>query len=95
MIEYLYNDGKPIDPKNYRAKVGCINCDAIKLLDIKKGKPIDIWITEEKCKCPHCECLETLVSYQTWKAQKAMMHQIVQMAKAESEGEGRGHGHYR
>ncbi len=92
--EYLYDDNTPIDPKNYRAKIGCINCDTVKLIDIIKGKPVDIWCTEGKIKCPKCECLETIVSYQAYKAQKAMMNQIMQMAKAESDVEDKKLSHY-
>jgi len=95
MIEYIDDCNKPIDAKNYRVKVGCINCDTIKLLDILKGKPIDIFVFEEKVKCPICECLETIVSYNAYRAQKAMMSQIMNMAKQEAETEGKSHGHYR
>ena len=49
--EFLYDDNTPIDPKNYRAKIGCINCDTINLIDILKGKPVDAWCTEGKLKC--------------------------------------------
>ncbi len=92
--EYLYDDNAPIDPKNYRAKIGCINCDTIKLIDIIKGKPVDIWCTEGKIKCSKCECLETIVSYQAYKAQKAMMNQIMQMAKAEDDTENKKMNYY-
>ncbi len=85
----------PIDPKNYRVKVGCINCDAIKFMDILKGKVVDIFVVEEKVKCPVCECMETIVSYNAYRAQKAMMSQIMSMAKQEAEMEGKAHGHYR
>lgn len=95
MIEYINDHSKPLDPKNYRVKVGCINCDAIELLDILKGKPIDIFVIEKKVKCSICECLESIVSYNTYKAQKAMLSQIVNMAKQEADIEGRNHGHYR
>lgn len=95
MTEYLYDDNKPIDPKNYRVKLGCINCEAIRLMDIIKGKPIDVFLTKEKVKCPVCECLETLVSYNTFQAQKAMMNQIMNMAKQESDMEARGHEYYK
>ena len=93
MIEHLYNT-KPLDPKNYRAKVGCINCEGIELIDILKGKPIDIWCNEKKVKCSACECLETLISYNAYKAQKAMMNQIMQMAKQEADGDAKNLGHY-
>jgi len=93
--EYLYDSNKPIDSKNYRVKVGCINCDTVKLLDILKGKPVDIFVVEEKVKCPVCECIETVVSYNAYRAQKAMMSQIMNMAKQEADMEGKGHGHYR
>ncbi len=92
--EFLYDDNKPIDSKNYRAKIGCINCDTVKLIDIIKGKPVDLWCSEGKVKCPHCECLETLVSYQAYKAQKAMMNQIMAMAKQEAESNGKKLDHY-
>jgi len=95
MIEFLRDFKKPLDPKNYRVKVGCINCDAIELLDILKGKPIDLFVVEEKVKCPECECIETIVSYNAYKAQKAMMNQIMSMAKQEADMEGKAHGHYR
>ncbi len=95
MTEFLYDDNKPIDSKNYRVKLGCINCEAVRLMDIIKGKPIDVFLSKEKIKCPKCECLETLVSYNTFKAQKAMINQIVQMAKQEEEMEGKNLGHYR
>lgn len=95
MIEYIREYSKPLDPKNYRVKVGCINCDTIELLDILKGKPIDIFVVEEKVKCPVCECIETMISYNAYKAQKAMLNQIVNMAKQDAELEGRTHGHYR
>jgi len=95
MIEYLRDYNKPLDPKNYRVKVGCINCDTIELLDILKGKPIDIFVVEEKVKCPVCECIETMISYNAYKAQKAMLNQIMSMAKQDAELEGRTHGHYR
>jgi len=86
---------EPLDPKNYRVKVGCINCDAVKLLDILKGKPIDVFVVEKQIKCPVCECLESIVSYNTYKTQKAMLSQIVNMARHEEEMEGKSHGHYR
>lgn len=95
MTEFLYDDNKPIDPKNYRVKLGCINCEEIRLMDIIKGKAIDVFLSKEKIKCPQCECLETLVSYNTFKAQKAMMNQIMQMAKQEEEMEGKNLGHYK
>lgn len=85
----------PIDPKNYRVKVGCINCDAIKFMDILKGKVVDMFVVEEKVKCPECECIETIVSYNAYRAQKAMMSQIMSMAKQEADMEGKAHGHYR
>ena len=93
--EFLYDDNKPIDPKNYRAKIGCINCDTINLIDILKGKPVDAWCTEGKLKCPKCECLETIVSYHAYKAQKAMMNQIMAMAKQEADNEGKNLGYYK
>lgn len=92
--EFLFGDDKPIDPKNYRAKVGCINCEAVRLIDILKGKPIDMWCAEGKVKCPHCECLETVVSYQAFKAQKAMMNQIMHMAKVETDVENKKMNYY-
>lgn len=92
--EFLHDDNKPIDPKNYRAKVGCINCETIRLIDVLKGKPVDIWCSDKKVKCPVCECIETMVSYQAYKAQKAMMNQIMQMAKQEAETDGKNLGHY-
>ncbi len=95
MIEYINDYTKQLDPKKYRVKVGCMNCDTIELLDILKGKLIDIFIVEEKIKCPMCECIETLVPYNAYKAQKAMLNQIMNMAKHEAEEEGRGHGHYK
>ncbi len=95
MIEYIRDSNKPLDSKHYRVKVGCINCDAIELLDILKGKPIDMFVVEEKVKCPECECIETIVSYNAYRAQKAMMSQIMSMAKQEADMEGKSHGHYR
>jgi hypothetical protein len=97
MIEYIDDCNEPLNTKNYRVKVGCINCDSVGLTDILKGKPIDIFIVEEKIKCPVCECIESLIPYNAWKAQKAMMNQIMNMAKHEAEAEesGKGHGHYR
>ncbi len=92
--EFLHDDNAPIDPKNYRAKIGCINCDTVNLIDILKGKPVDLWCTEGKLKCPKCECLETMVSYQAYKAQKAMMNQIMAMAKQEADNEGKKLDHY-
>ena len=95
MTEFIDDCNEPLDPKNYRVKVGCINCDTIKLKDILKGKPIDIFIVEQKIKCPVCECIETLIPYNAYKAQKAMLNQIMNMAKQEAEEEGKGHVHYR
>ncbi len=94
MIEYIRDYNEPLDPKNYRVKVGCINCDAVSLMDILKGKHIDIFIVDQKIKCPECECTETIIPYNAWKAQRAMMTQIMNMAKHEVEGEEKAHGHY-
>lgn len=94
MIEYIDDCNKPLDTKNYRVKVGCINCDSVGLTDILKGKPIEIFVVEQKIKCPICECIETLIPYNAYKAQKAMMNQIMNMAKHEAGEEGKDHGHY-
>ena len=52
MIEYIDDCNEPLNTKNYRVKVGCIKCDSVGLTDILKGKPIDIFIIEQKIKCP-------------------------------------------
>ncbi len=85
---------KKIPPTNYRAKVGCFNCDNIEIINVKLGIPVDKFCFDEKLKCGKCQCVETIQSWTQYKAGKAMMNQIMQMAKSEEDAQGKGQRHY-
>lgn len=94
MIEYIYHNKEKIDPESYHAKVGCVNCEDITVINVKRGKQVDEWIKEEKFKCQICGCLETVQSWRPFLAGRAMLAQMMEMAKREEELEGKKLGHY-
>jgi len=85
---------KKILPTSYKAKVGCFNCDHMQIINVKLGIPVDKFCVDGKLKCDKCQCIETIQSWTQYKAGKAMMNQIMQMAKAEEEISSKGHKHY-
>ena len=91
----ILNHEKNTNPLLYEAKVGCMNCDSVEVLGIKKGKQVDDWIKTEKVKCTNCQCLETLQSWKQYLAGRAMITQILKMSEKEEDVEGKGRfGHF-
>ena len=89
----ILNHEKIMDITLYEAKVGCINCDSIKIIGIKKGSLVDEWLKTQKVKCHNCECLETLQSWKQYMAGRAMLSQIIELSKKEEDIESRRFGH--
>lgn len=91
----MLNHEKNTDPALYDAKVGCINCDSVEVLGIKKGSLVDEWIKTQKVKCHNCQCLETLQSWKQYMAGRAMLSQIIELSKKEEDVEARNRfGHF-
>lgn len=89
----ILNHEKNIDPAIYEAKVGCMNCDSVEILGVKKGSLVDAWVKSEKIKCQNCQCLETLQSWKQYLAGRAMITQIIKMSEKEEDVEGKRLGH--
>jgi len=89
----MLNHEKNTNPTLYDARVGCTNCDAVKIIGVKKGNLVDAWIKTEKIKCHNCECLETLQSWKQYLAGRAMLSQIIKMSEKEEDIELKRFGH--
>lgn len=89
----ILNHEKNTDISLYEAKVGCMNCDSVEILGVKKGSLVDAWVKSEKIKCQNCQCLETLQSWKQYLAGRAMITQIIKMSEKEEDVEGKRLGH--
>lgn len=89
----MLNHEKNTDPALYEAKIGCMNCDAVRIIGIKKGSPVDEWLKTQKVKCHNCECIETLQSWKQYLAGRAMLSQLIKMSEKEEDIESKRFGH--
>lgn len=94
MVEYLYQ-GENKDPKVYLAKIGCPNCEDIRVIKVEKGKYVGQWIKEHKLKCNLCQCVDTVQTWRHFLAERAMLAQMMEVAKNEENVEGKKADYYR
>lgn len=62
--------------KQYRAKVGCLNCDHVQDIMIDKGKLVEIFCHDSKVKCGFCQCLDSLQPYFAYQSMKKMLQSM-------------------
>jgi len=79
----------------YRARVGCLNCDNVQDILIDKGKLVEVFCQEKKVKCGFCQCTDSLQPYFQYQSMKKMLSNLGggMFKPPEEAGEGK-HSHY-
>ncbi len=67
--------------KQYRARVGCLNCDNVQDILVDKGKLVEVYCIEKKIKCGFCQCTDSLQPYFQYQSMKKMLSNIGGMLK--------------
>jgi hypothetical protein len=85
MVAKKITKKKKVD--QYKAKVGCWNCDSIYDIGVDKGSITGIYIIQKKMKCSLCGC-NSIKMFKEYVVEKKIMKDLILHKRIEQAEEG-------
>ncbi len=83
------------DIGSYAGKIGCLNCDYVQVVYIKKGVTTTDYLEKIRPSCGKCGCRETVRMYTEYSATKDLVKEFIMNAHhMESHEEEKEHDHF-